>query len=77
MKDFKITYKEQDIEIYTEAENRRSMFLASLPTGPVIIYMDKDADGQEHWKEEEYGQTTLAVEIGKLIDQVDFPFMKK
>ena len=76
MKGYKVTFKEQDVELYTEGEDRHSTFLASLPTGPVKFYAEQDPAGKNHWKEEDYGETELAEELGEIVERLDLPFMK-
>jgi hypothetical protein len=77
MKVFTIPYQNVEAEVYTDGESRWSAFSVHLQTGPVSVYLDKDADGVEHWKEEEYGNTELAEDLGKQIECCNLPFMQK
>lgn len=77
MKAFKIPYQNVDVEVYSDGENCWSAFSVHLQTGPVLVYLDRDADGVEHWKEEEYGHTELAEDLGRQIERCNLPFMQR
>lgn len=71
MEQLQIIYKGNMIKITPVPTDKRTQFIVHMAAGDVIIEMVVKDDRSKYWQEAETGETDLANELGKLIEQAE------
>ena len=70
-KDFNIPFNRTYVKVKPFCESSDVHYKVYLPQGEVKVQIYTDENGLNHWREYNKGETDLAKELGKLIEEQD------
>lgn len=71
MEQLQVIYKGNMIKVTPVAAGERTQFIAHMSKGDVKIEMIVKEDRNKYWQEAGIGETDLAKELGKLIEEAE------
>ncbi len=71
MEQLQIIYKGNMVKVTPVATDERTQFIAHMSKGDVKIEMIVTQDRNRYWQEAGIGETDLAKELGKLIEEAE------